>query len=240
MSDNFSYTMEYMIENAYTDMYGRVKLSKILAVVQQASEQHCLREGLGYKKLAESGYAFLLVRLKLKIHSLPTMGERIQLTTAVYMPERTVYRRTTDIRTLSGEIMAELDARWALVDVNTHTICRTVPEIVMGYLKRSDGQVPDFRPPKLAAPSILYVFDVRPHMLDMNRHLTNSIYGDIVYDCINMVVQDKDISEITIFYHREARCGDSITVLYELNESYLAIKGKLHDEDCFSSCVYFA
>ena len=225
------------INFAYCDENANVRISNILAMAQQISEDHCDFLGMGYGYFKEKGKAFLLAKLRLNIARLPRGGELIKINTHAFLPNRAIYTRITDFCDENGEVIASLDSRWTLVDIDSHKICRRLPEdIPLPFDDAEDFK--DFRSIRNTNPQHIFDVEVRPHQLDVNSHVNNTVYADMVFDVAYKVLpKNYDVKEFQIYYHNEARLGDIIAIGYEIIDNTLYVEGKIGEKSCFEAVM---
>lgn len=224
------------IEYAFCDHRGDARLSYLLAAAQQISMEQCDLLGIGGGHLHSLGVAFLLAKLKLDIPKTPHGGEQVELFTQPHLPTRAQYRRCTDFTAADGGLLARMDARWVLVDIQSRRLLRRLPEgLAMPFLDAEELQ--DFRPapPEVQTPAEEAV--VRCSMLDINGHMNNAAYGDLIMNLLEpRLLADKRISSVEIYYHREALAGDKILLYLGGEGDSFYIRGMINEQCCFEAC----
>ena len=230
-----TFKMSRSVSQAYCDHRWEAKLSYLLATAQQISMEHCDSLGIGGGYFRDRGYAFLLAKLRLDIARPITGGQVLELATRPNLPVRAQYRRLTDFASSSGEMLATMDARWVLVDIESRRLLRRLPDgLEMPFL--DPEELSDFRPLPAAELEQCEDVTVGYSMLDINRHVNNTVYADTVTNLLGeQLLGGKRVASFEIFYHREALYNDVITLWRSLEDERFYIKGCVGDAACFEA-----
>lgn len=230
-----TYEMKQTVGYAFCDPNGQARLSYLLAMAQQVSMEHCDSAGVGGWFFHEHGMAFLLAKLRLEIPRTPRGGEKLTLFTCPNLPVRAQYRRCTDFSAANGELCCRMDSRWVLVDIESRRVLRRLPDgINLPFLDAEE--LVDFRPSPPPNLTLQEEVAVRYSMLDVNNHMNNTVYGDIITNLLSrQLTQGKRILSIEIFYHREALPGDSLAMWCDENENSFFIRGMIGEVVCFEA-----
>ncbi len=225
------------IEYSYCDWSNAMKLSYLLGEAQEVSMEHCDALGIGGDYFMSFHKAFLLAKLRGRIWRMPRGGEEVIITTQPNMPVRSQYRRITRILDVEENVLVELDSRWILVDMDTKRIVRRLPEgIKAPFVELTELE--DFRSSLPDQMTETERVRVRYNMVDINRHLNNAIYGDLISNLLeDRLFGGETIGELALFYHREAKMGDEL-VLYTAEEGQrFHVRGEIEGNCCFEASV---
>ena len=183
-----TYTQKFTVYRHDGDHRGLVKPGALLRYAQQIATEHAENAGLTDAVYTGTHTAFVLAKMALHLARPVRVDE---LLTVITQPERTkraVNKRITRVRDEKGEEVALLDSRWVLIDTEKRAILRTRP----AQFDESWAQ------------------DVPYSLCDMNGHLNNTRYADIVCDALPMEVWDAGtVQDMLIFYHREVPRGQT-------------------------------
>lgn len=230
-----THQMNHGVEYAYCDRQGEARLSYLLAMAQQISMEHCDSAGVGGQFFCDRGMAFLLAKLRLEIPRVPLGGETLSLLTKPNLPIRAQYRRLTDFFDDSGALCCHMDSRWVLVDMASRRMLRRMPDgIDLPFL---DGEeMEDFRPSPPRNLTLREEVTVRCSMLDINNHMNNTVYGDIITNLLeHRLMAGERIRSVEIFYHREALHGDTLSLWCGEDGSRFFIRASVGEVCCFEA-----
>ena len=197
-----TYTQKFTVYRADGDHLGNVKLGALLRYAQQIATTHAEAVGLNGSLYRETHTAYVLAKLALHVNRLPRVDEELTLVT---QPERC--KREAEVVTM--------DSRWVVIDTEKRMILRKHPP---QFADQWAEDVPIELPMKLPrlAPEDCETLGTQTatySRCDMNGHLNNTRYADIVCDAVPWQVWDTaQISDFIINYHREVPRGENFTL----------------------------
>lgn len=217
-----AYEKQLTTSFSYADINGQMTLCNLLKESQQISMEQCDSLGVTMPYMAQRGIAFILVKQRIRIHRMPLGGERLRFVTDPSV-NGIIYRRCNTLFAQSGEALAEVDARWVLMDTKNARIIRYAPdEIAQKFIPGEKAA--DIRLPALQTMQSLGRIRVPYSMCDTNQHMNNASYADVITDAVaDLLLQGKQVEEFTIVYSQQLPLGSSFELmrLDEQNESYI-------------------
>lgn len=137
------------------------------------------------------------------------------------------------------EVVAKLVSVWALMDLNAGKLCR-VKDIDLGIasLEEYPLEIPtSFRIPEAAGLVAVGERVIRNSDIDINMHMNNTNYPDMLCDYIPGM-ENKKVLSFAITYHKEARLGERLTVYHGFLDGVeylrtLRSDGLVNAEACF-------
>ena len=210
-----TYTQKFTVYRTDGDHLGHVKLGALLRYAQQVATAHAEAVGLDDALYRKTHTAYVLAKLALHVTRLPRVDEELTLVTQPECCKRAVNKRITHFYDADGAEVATMDSRWVLIDTEKRMILRKHPE---QFNDQWAEDVPLELPIKLPriAPEDCEVLGEQQAVYsrcDMNGHLNNTRYADIVCDAVPWEVWDTaHIRDFTISYHREVPRGESFTL----------------------------
>lgn len=240
-NDKSQYYADISVQEYECDTTGHIKPGYILRHMQQISAEHLNALNLPYTELLRRGQVFLMNRLLLKINSIPMGGESCRLTTTPKKPEGAQFIRTNEFFREDGQSLMRADTTWLLVNPESRKILR--PREFEFPVPFTEDEVPcplvRYRP---EPPKVLCEVgsrEVRYSDIDVNRHMNNAAYADIVCDFLPPGEYESAPPEsLYISFQNEAVLGDIITVFRgqsKPREWY--ISGKKGDKPCFEAII---
>ena len=208
------FSIDYTTRWHDTDASRLVRPSALLVYMQETSNRHVAQSGMSLDALRdERGLAFILSKIRIAFHRPLSAFEDIRVETFT-CPSRG-YASTRGFRVLSGgNVVAEADTLWALVDINDKSLRKTDES---GYLFDDEEPLVLDLPTRTRAPSSVELYEVGKRAilysdLDYNMHMNNTRYPDMLCDYMP-IEQVSRIKGMTLSYLREAAFGDTLTVL---------------------------
>ncbi|MDD2955549.1 MAG: thioesterase [Oscillospiraceae bacterium] len=225
------------------DIKNRWKLSCIMRQMQEVGAQHLEALDMGFQKLWDEGFVFLLSKILLEIRRRPVGGERLRVVTQPRPPKGAQFLRDICFYDQNGEEIICAGTAWMLADPVSRTIRRPAEyPYVIPYAQEpySDAAAKlKCRAPETLEP--LGSREVRYSDLDTNGHVNNAVYGDIVCDHLPMEeIRRREIARFKIHYAREARSGDILELFGgALTADSRYQLGKRGEEKCFEAEVEY-
>ena len=239
-----TYTQTYTICRHDGDHHGNAKPGALLRYGQQIATMHAEAAGLNDELYAATHTAYVLAKLALHIDRTPRVDETLTVTTRPERCKRAVNKRITFFYDEAGQQVAVLDSRWVLIDTDKRLILRKHPEAFNDCWAED---VPFELPMKMvkAAPE-----DCAPageytatySRCDMNGHMNNTRYVDILCDALPWNVWDEgEVRDLKVYYHREVPRGESFALLQaQTGEKQYYFCGQREEKAAFEASITFA
>ena len=239
-----TYTQTYTICRHDGDHHGNAKPGALLRYGQQIATMHAEAAGLNDELYAATHTAYVLAKLALHIDRTPRVDETLTVTTRPERCKRAVNKRITFFYDAAGQQVAVLDSRWVLIDTDKRLILRKHPEAFNDCWAED---VPFELPMKMvkAAPE-----DCAPageytatySRCDMNGHMNNTRYVDILCDALPWNVWDEgEVRDLKVYYHREVPRGASFALLQaQTGEKQYYFCGQREEKASFEASITFA
>lgn len=219
------------------DIFGNLRLSSILALAESSASLHTDQMGITNELLLSLGVTFFIIKQKITVNRYPKGKENVTVTTQAYQPFGAQYSRTTKILDEAGNELVVIDARWALIDIESRKILRRPPENLIMNFDILDERPKQF---KFALPEEnlkgAESFTVTFTDLDRNGHVNNTVYADFICNILgNEMYSGAAIKELTIFYSNEAKLGEKISPKKLIIGDKFWITAENGDKCCFEA-----
>jgi acyl-ACP thioesterase len=203
-----------------------LRLSVLLRMCQDVSEQNLSLLGLGYEKMCADGLVFLLITNRAKIRRMPVHTEELVIKTHPRGVAGAQFYRDFIVYS-GGEPIISVMQTSVAANAETHKILR--PKEFLNYGIFSGEKMPeDERIPKLTVPEDLPLAGerkVRFSDLDYNNHLNNTVYADIVTDFLPGGAEGRQFEEVQINYLNESTLGDTLKIYAGERDGLILMKG---------------
>ena len=236
------------------DANGDVKLTALLKYMNEASWFHAEELGVGIDKTLEAGLAFIIQRIGVRIIKLPELSQKITIRTWPAETTRSAFKRNGDICDKAGNKIIEWESLWVLIDINERKIKRpsALPMDFPLYGKRGV----EIEANKIIMPGVKelhaskelmnskepigsYKHTVHFSELDINLHMNNAIYADLIANvlALSTSLNIKKWKEVQFNYVHETKLSDEIAVnAYQANGS-LYISGNSEKKPIFTAMI---
>ncbi len=209
------HTSKYIV--AYKDCYpnGNIRPTELIKYIQESAMEQMVSKKPSYDDLFNSGMAFVISKLNIIVRDKITQSEEITVNT--WPTEATT--GFTSIRSynviLNGKVVMEGTGVWALIDVNTRSLLKinSVDLSNYGYAPPLESTLKKRVMIPKDGLSVVGSHTVTYSQCDLNMHLTNSNYGDILADFVPNIACGY-ITEMNLHFKAEAPLHSILTIKY--------------------------
>ena len=235
--EQFFYTETMTVMNADADFRSLLKPSALLRYVEQVSADHARTFGMTDQFFKDHGVAFLVGKQALKFDRVPQRAEKLTLLTRAEASRRGSVKRITTVTDAEGKQVAMVDCRWIVVSLAENRILRVPGWTVDGFWNETvEGELPLQLHKCREGLTSAGEWTVRYSQCDLNGHLNNAFYLDLVCDALPLdVVRKGPVTFASINYHREVPMGETVEVFYAPSAEGWYIIGKHNGQTSFES-----
>lgn len=223
-----------------------ISLTAILRYMTESAWSNAEDLGIGVSQIPQTGLAFVIQRLAIKIYNPPILGDEFTLRTWPAETKRTTFVRKGAFLDQSGAKLIEWESLWVLVDINERKIKR--PDVLKAEVPLYGELDNEAKTEKILLPergSISnhrsYTHEVEFSDLDSYQHMSNTNYGDLL---TNVYRQDESRSsfikhgtQIHFNYVNEGQIYDKILVSLSEVENEIFIEGTTETHTVFTAIV---
>lgn len=172
---------------AECDCCAQMRPSAVMRQIQETASEHLEALSLPRRLLWDDGFVFLLTRVHLLVERMPCAEDTVCIATQAYQPKGAQFFRDVLFETPSGERMLTARSAWVLANPQGHKIRRPAElpyhlPIVQADYDYSWARAHITAPAEQAGEETTRA--VRFSDIDVNRHMNNAVYADIVADCL--------------------------------------------------------
>lgn len=239
MSNDYRWERTVSFEQVGPD--GLLRLSDLLKWQQEAGERHFIPFGLGCLDLLKANRAFVLLSARSRIVRLPRLGETVFIQTWHRGARGVRFFRCYRLTDEEGSLLIDSVSSFALVQASTHQLLR--PQVLGDKCPPGDPtrdstcSDPEKRPLTGALPPIA-VKTVLWSETDVNRHLNNTRYADILCDYLPGGMAGRRVTGFQIDCLKEARAGDQLSLFAKEGDGEVLMEAKNGDKPCFGAVLY--
>lgn len=207
------YEEEFTVYQFECDPWNRMKPGAMLRRVQEIGTAQSEALGLDEEMYNRTHTVFMLSRISLEVYQPPVVGQKVTIQTRAYGPKRAVYYRVTSILDENGNKLCEADSRWVLVDTETRRILRKEPEGFVNPFAEEPQEEHDMDMPSPGKQEAAYELLAGYSICDVNRHINNTHYADILCDCLPIErLESSFVKKMLLFFRTEIGLGERFKV----------------------------
>ena len=202
-----------------------LKISSLLAMCQESSEQQLAEFGLDHAELKKRDLAFLLARVFIQYHRIPLEGEDVTISVCPRGAQGAQYFREFHI-SKGDELLVEVMESWILVELSTRkirppSIMEDLEIDIESHRGKWMGRLSRLKMPKEMP--LLSQRKIHYSDLDFNGHVSNIHYGRFLLDALpsyanfdpdpeKKMEPPRSYQKIWINYIGETKWGDTLQI----------------------------
>lgn len=231
----FQFEKKFEVLSFQIDPFGKLRWSALGDLMQEVAWKHADSRDFG-QSLFDRGFMWVLSRMQIKVHRMPSWGDHIVVKTAGRGIDKLFALREFLVEDDKGNVIAESMSAWLLLDVKSKRPQRPnhglPPELF------SENPEKGLLPVKLESPGEIEKssqLTVRPFDLDMNNHVNNVSFIRWVEDfCISEGIV---FSDFLINYLTEAKLHEVISLSLSKSDGIFLLSGASHSRPVFMVSV---
>ena len=206
------WTTPYELSSHDVDFNGVVTATAIMKYMQESANIQVRTMGPSNESLRERGQAFILSRFAMECKKPLHAYDKVEAKTWGAGNRRLLFQRCFTIEK-DGEEICRANATMGLLELPTHKLL-TAEHYQAGFTYEPPFETPvDERmtlPKTNEEMTYLGDFRIGYQVCDMNRHMNNTRYADVLLGYIPM--EGKWVKHLAIRFAREAAMDDTITI----------------------------
>lgn len=212
----------------------------LFRLFQEAAGAQSQLLGCGEDDMTEKGVMWVVIRYYVKVSRWPQGGDRMWLQTWPGQSRHGMCPRFYKIRDENGQEMISASALWAVVDRESRKMVLPAERgvymepIVTGEEERLPPA------PKKHAAEHSRTFTVPAVFLDVNGHMNNTRYYDLVEHLLGAEIAGKELREVVTEFSSEAREGDRMQISWASEGDTWYVEGASETTNYFRMNLNYA
>ena len=213
----YGYVEEFKIKYCDVDYKDEIKLSSVLAYLEEAACESGEELGFGYGYIKPRGYAFVISSICCELFAPMKLGERVNVVTWPTPPSHAIFGREYQIKSQDNtKTLLKCTSRWCLIDVREGKIVSSKAIDNQDYstyntdraLEWTDWKIPQF---SIDEGELGFSLKIANSEYDHNLHVNNTKYADYCLNCFSIAELDLlSLKRFQISYHKQCREGDEL------------------------------
>ena len=218
------YTEDFTVRYGELSSDGYVKPTAILQYLQEIATDHSGYCGYGVYELQEMGIGWVIMCWDVKLGRPIRWRERLTCRTWPYEFRSYVGKRFYEIVAEDGEVLAQADSWWAMMDLKEMKATPVTQEIADAFgedgkpafmMKRPGGEA------DMEADPVVF----SPADIDTNGHVNNIRFAEMAFSYVPSL---QNIREFRIEYRNSGHLGEKMTPAYSHTDghAYVCLMGQ--------------
>ncbi len=207
------YREEFEITCHDVDENNHIKPTELIKYLQDTANHQMRDRKPSYYDMFFNNQAFIITRMSVQIYMQLEQYDTIEVSTWRCRDKGATFPRCYQIKR-DGDVAVSAYSEWAVVDHTTGRLYRTNEVDTSNY--ENDEEIMIDIPKRFRMPKDLEMEQVGRHHVcysdcDMNRHMNNANYSNMLWDRIPGIT-DKEVTSINIRFMKEAALGSDIDI----------------------------
>lgn len=232
----------FIVANDEIDFAARLKPSAILQYFQDLVEVHSRDLGITHYQMLEMGKNWVLSRMYVEVLDYPEVGSKIIAQTFPHRPGNVEVQRSFYLFGEDGGVFAKAISKWCVLDIKTKRITKCKEFLNFPDQSYCPDKATKF-PPRVFDKDIsnkqfVAEFTVNNADLDINLHMNNARYGDIILNTLSYdEVYSYEISHFDISFLSELKYGNKYKTYRKTEGSSLRIDAFMDNKPVFLAYI---
>lgn len=235
------FQMDLKITSEYTDETGCVTPGALARLMQDATEAHMSKSGLGYQELRDRGLLWFIVWTSIWIERMPRLNEQIVICTWPGEVKLGMYSRRYAFYTTDGAEMLKTSSLFMMIDEETRKMVppNELPAELAGIVMEGQPILPKQRI-KFPELPLMQKHAVADYEIDKNGHVNNAYYLDWAYSLLDKEFLAKHpIEFFWVQYSKELMKGQTVNMQHTVMGNEFFVKGVADGETSFQVKIDF-
>jgi acyl-ACP thioesterase len=211
-----SFYEESKLVNAYdVDLNNKLKLNALFNYLQETASNHADKLKLGYNDLIVQDLGWILSWTKVEISSFPGFGEIIKVRTWPKCRYKLFSIRDFIVTDGKDAALFKISTAWLMINVKTKRIT-DIRNLIQQIYYQPDQIALNDLPEKItttAEKNILFTKKIRYTDLDINQHVNNTKYIELVLDSFSPEYhKSHNLQSLTISFNSESFYDDELEI----------------------------
>ena len=237
--EDLLFEIEKEITTNEADFNLDMKLSSIFLFFQEASSLHSEVLGVGKSETLDKNLHWVISRFDVDIIRLPKYNERVKVKTYPGANNGLFFFRHYLITDMKDNVLVRAVSNWVVIDAFTNQLKRNPFQGYSLPIYHLDNELPN--PIKIngEANSFIYKRKIRYSDIDLNGHLNNTRYIELIQDSFDQnFYKSHKLTKFSINYNHELKAGDEVSIYLSDSNPYI-VSGKTESKDHFKAELTF-
>ena len=227
------WSRELTLRTKDVDMHRRMRTSRLLELLQEASIAHTEELGWPRSTTLDRGFLWMIAMQRIEIARMPEYDEAITLSSWPGPMMHVLFPRQYLVEDAQGNVLIRGSALWTLVDRETRAMAD--PDVhgvvIPGMSTERDLPLPGIvRPEECDRKAGI---EVPFSYCDLNGHMNNTRYLDVVEDHLAGPAEGRELASVAVQYSAEVRYGDEVLLRWHEDGDGAFAEGSKDGRDCF-------
>ena len=212
----YEHIKEFTIKYCDADFKDEIKVSSVLAYLEEVACSSADELGFGYSYVKPRGYAFMVTNICCEFLKPVRLGDTILVKTWPNPPSHVLFGREYQMLSSAGETLINASSRWCIVDMASGKLLNSKVIDNQDYSTYNTAKVlegvkwklPVFKPEE---GEFKFALQIANSEYDHNMHVNNTRYADYCFNCFTVAeLAERKLKRFSISYVKQCKEGDEL------------------------------
>ena len=230
----YRHIKEFQLRYTDVDAFDNLKLSSLLAFLEESACLSADELGFGYDDLAPAQKGFIVINTYVELYRTIKLGDVLTVHTWPLKPGHLIFLRDFELY-CGQEKVGVCTTRWCMISTDKFV---PVPassfftkDFFDSYNTERSIDFKDWKIPAVVSKDVVYSKLVTFSDYDHYFHVNNTKYADFMFDAFSVdELKGKNLKSAQITYVKQCKEGERIDFFKEDRDGFHFVEGKVNDE----------
>ncbi len=207
--------------------------TSLLAYFEDVACMHSEIAGFGINDMEKTKRTWVLLEWRIEVKKRPLFNDTLKVKTWSRKIDKFYAFRDFEIINKNNEIVAIATSKWLFIDIEKGKLIKVGEDVSKVYEQENKSVFEEKDLPKFAEPTEFskeIEYKITKNMIDVNNHLNNIYYMDIVKECVPEELFTNEVNQFEILYKKEIKLGETVKALYTKTDEFDYVTIKSNDK----------
>ncbi len=234
-------THEFVVGLSDINQLNELSNTFLLRYLEDLACYHSEMVGYGITDMRKTRKTWVLLSWKVETKKRPLVNDTLKVKTWSRAIDKFYAFRDFEVRNQYDEVVIIATSKWIFIDIDKEKLVKVTDDVIEAYKQEDISVFNEYDLPKLTEPEN-YIsnidFKITRNMIDINKHLHNIYYLDIVKEALpEEIAFSNELNSFEVMYKKEIKLGDIVKAFYTKQDDYHYVVIKNQDESILHSII---
>lgn len=225
---------EFLVGLSDINQLNELSNTFLLRYLEDVAGFHSEMVGYGITDMKNTRKSWILLSWKVEVKKRPLVNDTLTIKTWSRSIDKFYAFRDFEVRNQYDDIVAIATSKWLFIDIDKGKLVKVTDDVIDAYKQENISVFNEFDLPKILEPSTVISkidFKITRNMIDINKHLHNIYYLDIVKEALpEEIAFSSELNNFEVMYKKEVKLGETVKAIYTQEDEYHYVIIKNQDE----------
>lgn len=232
---------EFFVGLSDINLLNELSNTFLLRYLEDVAGFHSEMVGFGITDMKKTRRSWILLSWKVEVKKRPLANDTLKVKTWSRCIEKFYAYRDFEVRNQYDDVVVIASSKWVFVDIDKSKIVKVTDDVINVYKQEDENVFGEMELPKLLEPNTVISetdFKITRNMIDINKHLHNIYYLDIVKEALpEEVAFTNELNNFEVMYKKEIKLGEIVKAIYTKEDDYHYVTIKNKDKNIIHAII---